>query len=281
MKGIDALLHVRGVLRGVEIRHRIHGAAVHPDLVMKVAAGRTAGRTHQADEVAAADALARFDEDLRKVAVAGLQRMAMFDLDIFAVAADPLGAADSAVGSGIDRRADWPGNVDAVVAGTTPGEGIAAVAEARGQAHFVDRAARRDGERLRGRPVHLAPGREDRAELAVARTAPLDAAGEERRRGDQRGSGRIGSGNRIFGFTRIDDGVGGVEIDRSVVSNSRRGHHQGETGSNGAKGFEKHATPKLRPAAGTEAPETRRSDLPDGPDIFRVPARELSCGQTH
>ena len=38
---------------------RVDGAAVDADLVMEVAAGRAAGRAHQADQLAAADALAR------------------------------------------------------------------------------------------------------------------------------------------------------------------------------------------------------------------------------
>ena len=78
---------------------------------MEVASGRASGGAHQADHVAALDPLAGGDERLGKVAVAGLDAVAVVELDEVAVAAAiPFGAADDAVGGGVDRGADRAGD---------------------------------------------------------------------------------------------------------------------------------------------------------------------------
>src|SRR3546814_4225082 len=74
--------------------------------------------------------------------VARLDRIAMFDLDIIAVAAEALGAADGAVGGGVDRGAVGRRNVDAVVARDAAGDGMNAHPVGRGQRHLLERLAR-------------------------------------------------------------------------------------------------------------------------------------------
>ena len=92
---------------------RVDRLAVDPDFVMEVASGRAAGRAHQADHVAALDALAGGDQRLGKVAVAGLDAVAVLELDEVAVAAAIIfGAADEAVGGGVDGGSDRSGEVD-------------------------------------------------------------------------------------------------------------------------------------------------------------------------
>src|SRR5436189_211327 len=101
-----------GVAR-LEEGHGIDRAAVDPDLVVQVAAGRAAGRAHQADQIAAVDALAGQGDPLREVAVAGLDALAVVDLDQIAVAAIvPFGASDDAVCGRVDRGAHRAGEID-------------------------------------------------------------------------------------------------------------------------------------------------------------------------
>src|ERR1051325_4620202 len=101
-----AALHGDEGAARLEEGHRIDRAPVDADLVMEVAAGRAAGRAHQPDQVAAVDALAGLGDALREVAVAGLDALAVVDLDHVAVAAIvPFGAVDDAVGGRIDRGA--------------------------------------------------------------------------------------------------------------------------------------------------------------------------------
>ncbi|PAV93290.1 hypothetical protein WR25_26979 [Diploscapter pachys] len=109
----------RTVLRGEQVigggqeRHRVHRMAVDTDFIMQVRAGRTAGRPHQCDQLAARHARAIGDEDLRQMAIAGRDALAVVDLDQIAVTALAAGVIDDAVGGGIDRRADRTGDVDA------------------------------------------------------------------------------------------------------------------------------------------------------------------------
>ena len=75
-------LHGEQIVVGLHEGDRIDGAAVDPDFVMEVTAGRAAGRAHVADQLAASNALARADEDPRQVAVAGFDAATMVDTSI-------------------------------------------------------------------------------------------------------------------------------------------------------------------------------------------------------
>jgi hypothetical protein len=121
------------ILAGLQERDRIDRAAVDADFVMEMAAGRTAGRAHQADDLAALHAGIVGDEDLREVAVARLDAAAMVDLDEVAVAALAAGMADDAVGGRVDRRADRAGDVDAGMHRRGAAERIRTDAEAGGE----------------------------------------------------------------------------------------------------------------------------------------------------
>src|SRR3546814_14642400 len=66
-------------------------------------ARRTARRADVADDVALLHMLPRLDDEARHMTVARLDRIAMFALELIAVAAEALGATDGAVGGGGDR----------------------------------------------------------------------------------------------------------------------------------------------------------------------------------
>src|SRR5690349_11132632 len=120
-------LHGEQIVVGLHEGDRVDGAAVDPDFIVKVAAGRTAGRAHVTDQLAAGDTLAGADEDPRQVAVAGFDTAAMVDLDEVAVtAAIVAGLGDDAVGSRVNRGAERSGEVDALVTGCAAAEGIGA-----------------------------------------------------------------------------------------------------------------------------------------------------------
>src|SRR3954452_8547052 len=85
--GAGAALHGKDVVGRLHEGDRIDGAAVDANFVVKVRAGRAAGRAHAADLLAAGDVLARLDQDRRHVAVAGSNPTAVVDLDEVAVAA--------------------------------------------------------------------------------------------------------------------------------------------------------------------------------------------------
>src|SRR3546814_9475884 len=92
---------------------------------MEVVAGRTAGRTDIAENIALLHLLPGAHDVGGHMAVARLDRIAMFDLDIIAIAAEALGAADDAVGGRLDRSAARRRNIDAVVACDPAGDRVA------------------------------------------------------------------------------------------------------------------------------------------------------------
>ena len=112
------------------------------------------------------------------MAVARLDGVAMFDLDIIAVAAEALGAADDAVGGRVDRGAVRRRNVDAIVARDLARDRVDAHAVRRRQRHLIDRAARRNGHADAGRQagVETLPRLKNRAGFAVF--ARRNASGE-------------------------------------------------------------------------------------------------------
>ena len=107
-------LHGEQIVGRLHEGDRVDRAAVDPDFIVQVAAGRTAGRAHLADQLAARHALAGGDDDRRQVAVTGFDAAAMIDLDEIAVAAAvEAGGRDDAVGGRIDRRSERTGKIDA------------------------------------------------------------------------------------------------------------------------------------------------------------------------
>src|SRR3546814_10496383 len=110
---------------------------------MKMVARRAAGRADIADDVALFHMLARMDDEARHMAIARLDRVAMFDFDIIAIAAKALGAADGAVGGGVDGGAIGRRDINAVVARDPAGDRVDAHAVGGGERHFFERLARR------------------------------------------------------------------------------------------------------------------------------------------
>src|SRR6266403_4797433 len=68
---------------------RVDRFAVDPGFVVQMRAGRPAGRAHSADHLTDLDLIANPDADLRQMAVAGRQAVAMVDFHHAAVAAGP------------------------------------------------------------------------------------------------------------------------------------------------------------------------------------------------
>src|SRR3546814_2010957 len=89
---------------------------------MKVAARRATSRTHQADDLPASYALVRLHNQLGHMTIAGRNAVAMIDFDQIAITSGPSGPADAAVRSGIDRSADWSGNIDALMSAAVRSE---------------------------------------------------------------------------------------------------------------------------------------------------------------
>ena len=100
---------------------------------MKMAASRTTGGAHEADQVAALDARIRINIEPGHVAVTGLDAVTVVDFNIFAVTAEPLRAADNTVSCCINRSADRTGHIEALVTGATAFEGIGTVTIRTGQ----------------------------------------------------------------------------------------------------------------------------------------------------
>src|SRR3546814_2315132 len=88
---------------------------------------------------------------------------------------DLSGPADDAVRSGIDRSADWSGNIDALMSAAVTVEGIGTHAIIAGQRNVIDRLARRNGNGGMGHIVHLLPGRKNGAEISIGRRSRLYA----------------------------------------------------------------------------------------------------------
>src|SRR3546814_2753761 len=83
---------------------------------MEVVAGRTAGRTDIAENIALLHLLPGAHDVGGHMAVARLDRIAMFDLDIIAITAEALSAADDAVGGRIVRSYARRRKLDSAVA---------------------------------------------------------------------------------------------------------------------------------------------------------------------
>src|SRR5690349_14921830 len=138
-------LHGEQIVVGLHEGDRVDRAAVDPDFIVKVAAGRTSGRAHVADQLAASDALAGADQDPRKVAVAGFDAATMVDLDEVAVtAAVVAGFGDDAVGGRVNGGSERSGEVDALVTGGAAAEGIGTNAVAGGEFGGLDRLVGRN-----------------------------------------------------------------------------------------------------------------------------------------
>src|SRR4051812_18972198 len=122
------------------------------------------------------------------MAVAGLDALAVVDLDEIAVAAAvPFGAVDDAVGGGVDRGAERAGEIDPGMHGGAAAERIGADAEAAGEVH---RIAQREGGRNGGDAllelVELAPAGEQLEEAGIGIVG--------------RGDGLIGAADALLGL---------------------------------------------------------------------------------
>src|SRR3546814_18360088 len=106
--------------------------AISGDGQGKGIARRTCRRAVVADGVDLPNRRPQLDDEARHMTVARLYRIAMFDLDRIAVAAEALVAADGAVGGGVDRGAVGRRNVDAVVARDAAGDGMNAHPDRKG-----------------------------------------------------------------------------------------------------------------------------------------------------
>src|SRR5687768_6018402 len=116
-------LHGEQIIGRLHEGDRVDGAAVDPDLIMQMAAGRTAGGAHAADDLAASDALAGSDCKRRKVAVAGFDAAAVVELDQIAIAAAVVACfGNDAVGGRVNWRSDRARKVDAGMHGSSTAE---------------------------------------------------------------------------------------------------------------------------------------------------------------
>src|SRR3954463_10531961 len=113
--------------------------------------------------------LAGADDVAGEVAVAGLDAVAVVDLDEVAVAAIvPLGAVDNAVGGRVDRSADRAGEIDSRVHGGAAPERIGADSEAGGEVdRLLDRNGRGNGDRPLLELLELLPAHEQSLEIGV------------------------------------------------------------------------------------------------------------------
>src|SRR5206468_8581500 len=115
-----AALHREYVVGRLHERDWVHCAAVDPYFIMKVVAGRTAGRAHAADLLAAGDMVTLMNEDRRHVAIARGDAAAMIDLDQISVAAAvPAGVDHGSLGGRVNRGAVRACEIDAGMEGGT------------------------------------------------------------------------------------------------------------------------------------------------------------------
>ena len=125
--------------------HRVGQTAVHPDLVMQVGAGRSAGGADIADHVAALDVLIADDAEARKMAVLGDDAEAVVERHHVAVGAVGACGRDGRVAGREDGLAVVGGDIEAGMKVPLVREGIPAVAVTGREpaGHRPDRRGRR------------------------------------------------------------------------------------------------------------------------------------------
>src|SRR5262249_18699108 len=139
-----------------------------PRFIMQVRSGRAAGRSDLADHLSDPDGVADLHVDLREMAVAGGEPVAMVDLDHAAVTAAPARGDDLAVRGGADGIARLGAEVEPGMHRGSAEEGIRAHAEARGEFDFADDGLAVGHERKRaGQAVHLRTRGVDAVELPI------------------------------------------------------------------------------------------------------------------
>src|SRR5580704_807066 len=129
---VGVLVGLLNIIAGLYETEGVLGAAVDPHFIVQVRAGGTSGGAHGADLLTEHHMLADLDGDGREVGIAGLEPMAMVDLDRIAVARAHAGEGDDAGRRHMDRRAVRTGPVLAGMEGGTAGEGIGPLAETAG-----------------------------------------------------------------------------------------------------------------------------------------------------
>ena len=101
------------------------------------------------------------------MAVAGLDPLAVVELDQIAIAARTLSAIDHTIGSRVDRRTDRPGDIDTGMHCRGPAERIGTDAVIAGERQMLDRLRRRDRDDAMLQRIQLLPRHEQRAKLGV------------------------------------------------------------------------------------------------------------------
>src|SRR5580692_5640042 len=105
---------------------------------MQMGSGGTSGRADFADHLTDLDDVADLDVDLRQMAVASREPVAMVDLDHAAIAAAPARIDHLAIGGGAHGIAHLGAEIETRMHRWPAEEGIAANAEARGELDLAD-----------------------------------------------------------------------------------------------------------------------------------------------
>src|SRR5690348_5892635 len=102
------------------------------------------------------------------MAIAGLNALTMFNLNIIAITVNPLGATDKAISRCINGCANRARNINACMHGAATTERIGTETEIAGEGKLIDWLLRGDRNRtLSADFIKLFPGKEQRTELRI------------------------------------------------------------------------------------------------------------------
>jgi hypothetical protein len=228
---------------------------------VQVAAGRPAGRADEADDLALLDDVALLDEELRLVAVGGLDPGRVLDDRAQTPGVRHPGVDDGAVGSGADRGAAARLEVDAGVEHRAVQDGVDAGPEGRHLAarHGVDESQRGQGACDGGsdglRRDRRQADRREHEEAGGAAEGRVAATGRDRV-AEQRGAGLVGEAG-ASGF-HDPDGV----LHGGLRRGSRREHDVGALHA-GSAAAEEGERREHRDADGEGDDPTTHADVED------------------
>src|ERR1700681_4775443 len=135
---------------------------------MQMRAGRPPGRSDRADHLSDSDLIADLDADLRQMAVAGRQAVAVVDFDHAAIAASPSRRNHLSVRGRPHRVAYGGAEIETGVHGRAAEERIAADSESAGEFDFADdRLAIRHQRQGAVETLDLGAGSVDSVKLAL------------------------------------------------------------------------------------------------------------------